>query len=254
MLEVDSLLTPPSRHKISNHVKGALTVKLYITNKNYSSWSLRPWVLMRELGIPFEECLEPLVENPDEQRRRFSQFSPSAKVPCLHDGDLRIWDSLAIVEYLAERYPAVWPDDPAARAYARSATAEMHSGFTSLRRHCSMTCGQRVVLRELTVDVQADLDRLTALWSMGFESFGGGFLAGPKFSAVDAFFAPIAFRLQSYGLSLDESCNAYVARLLSLPSMKDWYAAALIEPWRDKAHDDEIRSVAASIIDLRVVR
>ncbi len=96
---------------------------------------------MRELGIPFEERLEPLGESADEQRERFSRFSPNGKVPCLHDGELRIWDSLAIVEYLAERYPAVWPRDPAARAYARSATAEMHAGFAAIRRHCSMTCG-----------------------------------------------------------------------------------------------------------------
>lgn len=209
---------------------------------------------MRELGIPFEERLEPLGEDSDEQRERFSRFSPNEKVPCLHDGELRIWDSLAIVEYLAERYPAVWPSDPAARAYARSAAAEMHSGFAAIRRHCSMTCGQRVVLREIPTDVRVDLDRLAALWSMGLDRFGGPFLAGEKFCAVDAFFAPIAFRMQSYGLSLDESSNAYVARLLALPSMRDWYAAALVEPWRKKAYEEEIRSVAISITDLREPR
>lgn len=206
---------------------------------------------MRELGIPFEECLEPLGEDPDEQRERFTRFSPNGKVPCLHDGELRIWDSLAIVEYLAERYPGVWPDDPVARAYARSAAAEMHSGFAAIRRHCSMTCGQRVVLREVPTDVQADLDRIAALWSMGLERFGGLFLAGERFSAVDAFFAPIAFRMQSYGLVLDESSCSYADRLLSLPSMRKWYAAALVEPWRKKAYGDEIRAVAASITDLR---
>ncbi len=226
-------------------------MKLYITNKNYSSWSLRPWVLMRELGIPFEEHLEPLGENPAETFERFSHFSPTAKVPCLHDGELRIWDSLAIAEHLAERHPEVWPSDPAARAYARSATAEMHSSFGALRRHCSMTCGQRVVLRERPLDLQADLARLRNLWTMGLTRFGGPFLAGAVFTAVDAFFAPVAFRLQSYGLVLDERCDAYAAHLRALPAMREWYAAALVEPWREPAHEEEIAAVAASITDLR---
>jgi len=226
-------------------------VKLYIANKNYSSWSLRPWVLMRELGIPFEEHIEPFGEDPIEMRERFGRFSPSAKVPCLHDGALRIWDSLAIVEFLAERYPTVWPNDPPARAYARSATAEMHSGFNALRRHCSMSCGQRVVLRERPADLQADLVRLQQLWNLGLASFGGPFLAGPAFTAVDAFYAPVAFRLQTYGISLDTPCDAYAQHLLELPSMREWYAAALIEPWREAAHEQSITAVAASIIDLR---
>jgi glutathione S-transferase len=226
-------------------------LKLYIANKNYSSWSLRPWVLMRELGIPFEEHLEPFGEDPQEMHTRFSRFSPSAKVPCLHDGELRIWDSLAIVEHLAERYSTVWPNDPAARAYARSATAEMHSSFNALRRHCSMTCGQRVVLRERPLDLQADLARLKTLWTMGLVNFGGSFLAGKAFSAVDAFYAPVAFRLQTYGISLDERCDAYAAKLRALPAMLEWYAAALVEPWREPAHEESIRVVAESIIDLR---
>jgi glutathione S-transferase len=226
-------------------------LKLYIANKNYSSWSLRPWVLMRELGIPFEEYLEPFGEDPHEMQARFGSFSPSAKVPCLHDGELRIWDSLAIVEHLAERHPTIWPSDPAARAYARSAAAEMHSSFNALRRHCSMTCGQRVVLRERPLDLQADLARLKAVWTMGLSSFGGPFLAGKTFCAVDAFYAPVAFRLQTYGISLDAPCDAYAATLRALPAMREWYAAALIEPWRERAHEESIRVVAESITDLR---
>ncbi len=226
-------------------------MKLYIANKNYSSWSLRPWVLMRELGIPFEEHLEPFGEDAAEMHERFSRFSPSAKVPCLHDGELRIWDSLAIVEHLAERYPQVWPRDPVARAYARSATAEMHSSFGALRRHCSMTCGQRVVLRERPLDLQADIARLQALWTMGLSRFGGPFLAGAEFTAVDAFYAPVAFRLQTYNISLDDRCDAYAANLRALPAMREWYAAALVEPWREPAHEESITAVAASIIDLR---
>lgn len=206
---------------------------------------------MRELAIPFEECVEPFGEDPTEMHARFSRFSPSAKVPCLHDGALRVWDSLAIVEFLAERYPAVWPSDRAARAYARSATAEMHAGFHALRRHCSMTCGQRVVLRDRPADLQADLARLQQLWNMGLASFGGPFLAGSAFTAVDAFYAPVAFRLQTYSISLDTPCDTYTQRLLELPSMRDWYDAALIEPWRERAHEQSIAVVAASIIDLR---
>lgn len=206
---------------------------------------------MRELAIPFEEHVEPFGEDPTDMRERFGRFSPTAKVPCLHDGELRIWDSLAIVEFLAERHPAVWPTDRAARAYARSATAEMHAGFNALRRHCSMTCGQRVVLRERPADLQTDLARLQQLWNLGLTSFGGAFLAGATFTAVDAFFAPVAFRLQTYGISLDASCDAYTQRLLELPSMREWYAAALIEPWREAAHEEAITAVAASIIDLR---
>lgn len=206
---------------------------------------------MRELGIPFEEHLEPFGEDPHEMQVRFGRFSPSAKVPCLHDGELRIWDSLAIVEHLAERHPTIWPSDPAARAYARSAAAEMHSSFNALRRHCSMTCGQRVVLRERPLDLQADLARLKAVWTMGLSSFGGPFLAGKTFCAVDAFYAPVAFRLQTYGISLDAPCDAYAATLRALPAMREWYAAALIEPWRERAHEESIRVVAESITDLR---
>lgn len=227
-------------------------MKLYIGNKNYSSWSLRPWVLMRELGISFEEHLEPLGEDATEMHDRFSRFSPSAKVPCLHDGELRIWDSLAIVEHLAERHPRVWPSDPVARAFARSATAEMHSSFGALRRHCSMSCGQRVVLRERPLDLQADLARLQKLWTMGLAGFRGPFLAGAAFTAVDAFYAPVAFRLQTYGVSLDERCDAYAANLRALPAMREWYEAALVEPWREAAHEAEITAVAASIVDLRI--
>ena len=222
---------------------------LYITNKNYSSWSLRPWVLMRTLGIAFEERLVPLPE--DDAAELFRSFSPSGRVPCLHDGDIVVWDSLAIVEYLAERHDGVWPTDARARAYARSASAEMHSSFFALRNHCSMTCGQRIVLRERPAALDADLARLAALWQQGLQNFGGPFLAGPRFSAVDAFFAPVAFRLRGYALSLDARCDEYAARLLALPAMQAWDAAALQEPWREAAHEREVAAVAASIVDLR---
>jgi glutathione S-transferase len=222
---------------------------LYITNRNYSSWSLRPWVLMRTLGLAFEDRLMPLP-NPGEPNP-FLAISPTGRVPCLHHGELQVWDSLAIVEYLAERHPGVWPGDPRARAWARCAAAEMHSGFGTLRAVCSMTCGQRVVLRERPAALEKDLLRLGALWNEGLERFGGPFLAGAEFTAVDAFFAPVAFRLQTYGLQLNATADAYAARLLALPAMREWYDAALREPWREISHDEEIAQVAASITDLR---
>ncbi|HEX7114803.1 MAG TPA: glutathione S-transferase family protein [Steroidobacter sp.] len=223
--------------------------RLHIANKNYSSWSLRPWLVMRELAIPFEERLTPFegASNWDS----FRTFSPSGKVPCLVDGETVVWDSLAIVEYLAEKHEGVWPSDARARAWARCASAEMHSGFTALRTHCSMTCGQRIRLHEYPDALKRDVDRLCELWRSGLESFGGPFLAGRRFSAVDAYFAPVAFRVQSYELTLDEPCSAYVSRVLALDGMREWYEAALDEPWRDEAHEAAIKEMGTIVADLR---
>jgi glutathione S-transferase len=222
---------------------------LFIANKNYSSWSLRPWALMQELRLAFEERLTPFAEG--SSWNSFRKFSPSGKVPCLiHDNEV-IWDSLAITEYLAERHPTVWPADIRARTWARCATAEMHSGFTALRERCSMTCGVRVRLHEIPESLRRDLDRLSELWSEGLQRFGGLFLAGASFSAVDAFFAPVAFRVQTYGLQLDPTAQAYASRLLKLPSMRSWYADALAERWRDETHDAETRKWGTWLEDLR---
>jgi glutathione S-transferase len=226
---------------------------LHIANKNYSSWSLRPWVLMRMLGIAFEERLTPF--EPGSNRERFRRFSPNGKVPCLVDQGLAVWDSLGIAEYLAERHAGVWPADPAARAWARCAAAEMHSGFVALREHCSMSCGVRVQLHALP-PAQADalrleLDRLRELWTDGLDRHGGPYLAGAAFTAVDAFFAPVAFRIQTYGLVVDGAAGAYAARLLALAPMVQWYEAALREPWRDASHDAEIGRAGTCLADLR---
>lgn len=221
---------------------------LYIANRNYSSWSLRPWLLLTELNIPFTEILVPFEES---NYANFSRFSPNARVPCLHDGDTVVWDSLAIIEYLAENHAGVWPRHPQARAWARSATAEMHSGFSALRNRCSMNCGLRLRLHAMTQDLLTDLERLDALWRDGLTRFGGSFLAGTDFSAVDAFFAPVAFRIQSYGLPLSEASLAYAQRLLALPGMRDWYGKALQEPWRETGHELEILSQADLLADLR---
>jgi glutathione S-transferase len=222
---------------------------LYIANKNYSSWSLRPWVLMRELAIPFSERLV-RFDDPSAWSR-FRAISPSGKVPCLVDGNTTVWESLAIAEYLAERHPAVWPADRAARAYARSAAAEMHAGFSELRNRCSMSCGVRIRLHEIPDALTRDIARLEALWGDGLSRFGGPFLAGASFTAVDAFFAPVAFRAQTYGLHLGADAAAYISRLLGLESMRRWYADGVAENFRDEPHEREISDMGRIIEDLR---
>lgn len=222
---------------------------LYIANKNYSSWSLRPWVLLKHLGIPFREHLQLFATGTNWPA--FRAFSPTGKVPCLHVEGEVIWDSLAIAEYLAERHGGVWPDDAKARAWARCAAAEMHTGFAALREICSMSCGIRVRLHEESAALQADVARLVELWGQGLARFGGPFLAGPRFTAVDAFFAPVAFRVQTYGLTLPPDEQFYVDRLLALPAMREWYGSALEEPWREPGHDDECLRHGALLEDLR---
>ena len=225
---------------------------LYIANKNYSSWSLRPWVLMRELAIGFTERLLIFGDAPSWDAYR--SVSRSGKVPCLVDeasGRIAVWDSISIAEYLAERESGVWPAEAAARAWARSAAAEMHSGFSELRNRCSMTCGARIRLNEFPPALERDLTRLQELWNDGLNRFGGPFLAGGSFTAADAFFAPVAFRVQSYGLSLDAASMAYVSHLLGLRSMQEWYAAALKEPFRDEPHEQEMRQMGRFVADYR---
>jgi glutathione S-transferase len=222
--------------------------QLYIANKNYSSWSLRPWVLMQEAGIEFREHSIPFG---DAEWENFRKLSPSGKVPCLIDAQTVVWDSLAIVEYLAERHRGVWPQEAEARAFARSAAAEMHSGFTELRNRCSMSCGVRLRLKETPAALQRDIARLEALWSDGLARFGGPFLAAGSFTAVDAFFAPVAYRVQTYGLRLGPATAAYAQRLLEVPAMRQWYEAALAERFRDAPHEAEMLELATVIEDLR---
>lgn len=221
---------------------------LYIANKNYSSWSLRPWLLMTELGMRFNEQLVPFEAS---NHANFSAFSPNAKVPCLHDNGTVVWDSLAIIEYLAEQHPGVWPAERSARAWARSASAEMHAGFSALRGQCSMNCGLRLRLHAIDAALQADLDRLDELWRDGLQRFGGPFLTGAAFSAADAYFAPVAFRIQSYALPVSPAAQDYARRLLALDGMQAWYSAALAEPWRETGHEREILQHAELLADLR---
>lgn len=223
---------------------------LHIANKNYSSWSLRPWVLMRELGIAFEEHLVPFDDAPAWEAYR--RISPSGKVPCLVDGDVTVWDSLAITEYLAERHEGVWPADAGARAWARSAAAEMHSGFAELRERCSMSCGLRVRLHDITPALQRDIDRIDALWNHGLARFGGPFLAGQAPTAVDAFYAPVAFRIQTFSLKLSPVSMAWVSQMLAREAMQAWYREALAETFREEAHDADTARYGTVLQDLRV--
>ncbi len=223
---------------------------LYIGNKNYSSWSLRPWVLMRALAIPFEEKLELFVEGSCWDK--FREFSPNGLVPCLHDGKRVVWESLGIVEYLAERHEGVWPQDFEARIWARCATSEMHAGFSALRSQCPMNCGVRIELNAISPALGQDLERLDELWCEGLESFGGPYLAGESFTAVDAFYAPVAFRVQTYNLKLSDTAQEYVQRILKQEAMRDWYQAAINEPWRESGHDQEVFRTGKLIADLRI--
>ena len=222
--------------------------QLYIANKNYSSWSLRPWVLMRELGIPFEEKFQPFVAGGSWSK--FRAFSPTGRVPTLVDGQTVVWDSVAIAEYLAERHDGVWPKDGSARAWARCVAAEMHSGFAVLRERCSMNCGLRVALNEMPEALMKDIARVNEIWGEGIKRFGGPFLAGRAFTAADAFYAPVAFRVQTYGLTLDPAAHGYAQRLLDLPSMRAWYVAALAETFRDE-HDEVTMRYGKITQDLR---
>ena len=224
---------------------------LHIGNKNYSSWSLRPWVLLTALDIPFTEHQHYFdFEGGNE---RFRDFSPTALVPALIDGETKVWDSLAIAEYVAEDYPKVWPADRAARAFARSAAAEMHSGFGTLRTLCSMNIGIRVKMFDTPPALLRDVARIDAIWSQGLSQYGGPFLAGSHYTALDAFFAPVVFRIQTYGIGFDLSTasRAYVDRALALPAMQAWYKAGIAEVERDPPHEDEVTKVGEIIEDVR---
>lgn len=203
---------------------------LIIGNKNYSSWSLRPWLLMKQTGIPFRERLIPLHSAAWESQ--IQALSPSGRVPALHDGDLRIWDSLAICEYLAERHPEkqLWPAEPAARATARSISAEMHSGFQALRQHMFMNIRRRWPDHGRDPEALRDVEHITRIWNdcRRRHATDGPFLFG-RFSIADAMYAPIPLRFQTYGVSVDGPAGEYARMLLALPALQEWVAAAHVE-------------------------
>jgi glutathione S-transferase len=231
-------------------------MKLYIGNKNYSSWSMRPWVLLTQAGIPFEEVMVRFdaFDAQSQFKRTMASISPTGKVPALvdssADGDLKIWDTLAIAEYAAEQFPEknLWPKDKAARAIARSVCAEMHSAFTGLRSHCAMNIeaslpeiGQ-LLWRDQSA-VQADVKRIVDLWGGLLEKHGGPMLFG-DFSAADAYFAPVCMRFNTYQLPLPANIAAYVARVTALQSVQAWIKDALAE--KDFVVMDEPYRVKAS--------
>ena len=201
---------------------------LVIGNKNYSSWSLRPWLAMKQVGIPFTEIRIPLYQ-PDS-RQRILEHSPAGKVPVLKDRAVTVWDSLAILEYLAERFPdrGLWPQSAAARARARSVSAEMHSGFAALRSHMPMNLRNSYPGRGLTPEVDADIARIVGLWTDCLTTASGPFLLG-DFCIADAMFAPVATRFVTYGVKLPPVCRLYVDTLVALPAMQAWYADARAE-------------------------
>lgn len=211
---------------------------LIIGNKNYSSWSMRPWLLMRELGIEFEEILIPLHR--DDSMERKLAHSPAGRVPILLDGELRVWDSLAIVERLAETFPEkpIWPSGGDARATARSIAAEMHSGFASLRTRMPMNCRAHRPDAGRGPGVQEDIERIREIWRECRASHAdeGDFLFG-EFSAADAMFAPVASRLRTYGVELDGIEAAYAEALFELPATRAWVEAAREEPWSIEIYD-----------------
>ncbi|MGE0231713.1 MAG: glutathione S-transferase family protein [Flavobacteriaceae bacterium] len=205
---------------------------LYLANKLYSSWSLRPWLLMTALGIPFDETVIAMAF-PDT-RQKMLEVSPTGKMPCLHDGEVRVWESLAIIDYVADNFPdkPVWPAEKAARAHARAAAAEMHAGFTTLRGACPMNLGKRFAPRDLGPDVAADVARIEALWAEARGKFGrgGDFLYG-NFCAADAMYAPVVTRLDTYQIPVMPETRAYMDAVLNHPAFVKWRAAGLAEPW-----------------------
>lgn len=223
---------------------------LITANRNYSSWSLRPWLLMKALAIPFDDRLEPFAK-PDNYED-FRQFSPTGQVPVLLDGPVRVWDSLGITLYLAERHGGIWPDGPDARAFAQCVVAEMHGGFGALRNDCTMNVGVRVTPRPLSPALRRNINRLREIFEQGLEQFGGRWLAGCEFTAADAFFAPVAFRIRTYGLDVGKG-QAWVERILAHPAMVEWERQALAETWREQSHEDELLAAGAITADFRAV-
>jgi len=204
---------------------------LYIGNKNYSSWSLRPWLALKHTGAAFDEVVIPLDE--PTTKATILRHSPSGRVPALLHGELTVWDSLAICEYLAEIFPEtkLWPEAKDARAVARAASSEMHSGFAALRGHLPMNVRSSFPNRGVNPEVQADINRITVLWRDCRKRFGAGgdFLFG-AFSNADAMFAPVVTRFRTYKIELDEVAQAYADAVWALPAMQEWATAARNEP------------------------
>ncbi|WP_024508659.1 glutathione S-transferase family protein [Bradyrhizobium sp. ARR65] len=209
-----------------------MTLTLVIGNKNYSSWSMRPWLAMRASDIAFEEVFIPLYTDNPADKQRILSYSRSGKVPSLVDGDITVWDSLSIIEYLAERFPEkkLWPEDRAMRAHARSISAEMHSGFMPLRNECGMNLHRPVGAVALSSDALANIARIEEIWSECRRRFGsrGPFLFG-AFSGADAMYAPVVHRFRTYAIEVGAEAKAYMQTMMALPAFREWTEAALAE-------------------------
>ena len=225
-----------------------MTYILVTANRNYSSWSLRPWLLMKALGIAFEDRIEPFAK-PDNYED-FRAFSPTGQVPLLLDGERRVWDSLGIATYLAERHPCVWPEDEEARAFAQCVVAEMHGGFGALRNDCTMNVGVRVMPKPMSQALQRNIARVREIFEEGLGRFGGPWLAGLRFTAADAFYAPVAFRIRTYGLDVGKG-QAWVEHVLAHPAMREWETEALAETWREEGHEAELAACGTITADYR---
>jgi glutathione S-transferase len=226
-----------------------MTYTLITANRNYSSWSLRPWLLMKALGIEFADRLEPFEAASNYEA--FRAFSPTGQVPVLLHEGRTIHDSMGITLYLADRHEGVWPSDPEARAWAQCAASEMHSGFGPLRNDCTMNVGVRVKPRPMSDALKANVARIRELWEEGLSRFGGPYLAGAEFSAVDAFFAPVAYRVRTYGLDVGEG-QAWADHIIAHPAMAQWEAQALREEWREVGHEEELQACGEVVADYRV--
>ena len=210
-----------------------MPLKLFLANKAYSSWSLRPWILLKHFNIPFDEVVIPM-DQPDT-RANMLKYAPNGKCPSLQDGRIAVWESLAIIEYVAEAYPEkpIWPRAKAARAHARSLANEMHAGFQALRQACPTNFRRKPRPIALSDEVQADIARIENAWARARATFGrsGPFLFG-KFSAADAMFAPVVNRFHAYDAPVAETTRAYMEAMMALPAWRAWIADAEAEPWR----------------------
>lgn len=223
---------------------------LITANRNYSSWSLRPWVLLRALDIAFADRIEPFTK--PENWADFRAFSPTGQVPVLIDGDATLWDSLGITLYLADRHGGVWPEFGAARAFAQCVVAEMHGGFSALRNRCTMNVGVRATPPAIGADLARDIGRIGEIFAEGLDRFGGPWLAGNRFTAADAFYAPVAFRIRTYGLDVGAAGQRWVDAVLAHPAMLEWEAAALKETWREAEHEADLARCGAVTADYRL--
>ena len=226
-----------------------MTPTLITANRNYSSWSLRPWLLMRALNIAFEDRVEPFTLPVNWQA--FRAFSPTGQVPTLIDGDTTVWDSLGITLYLADRHAGVWPTDPTARAFAQCVVTEMHGGFSALRNRCTMNVGVRARMSDIPADLARDIARIGEIFAEGLDRFGGPWLAGAAFTAADAFYAPVAFRIRTYGLDVGAKGAQWVETILAHPAMLEWEHAALAETWREAEHEADLARCGLVTADYR---